>query len=106
MGRLEPVNDKFKIKKIVSLAVGPQMYCFSVLGGACWTLVERACAEAESAARREAALHVFLALADAAPYERAPPPLLALLQHALRAAAQPADAEPALLHTALDCLGT
>lgn len=91
----------------MSLDIGPQMYCFSVLGGACWALVERACAEAESAARREAALHVFLALADAAPYERAPPPLLALLQHALRAAAQPgAEAEPALLHTALDCLGT
>ncbi|CAH2107560.1 unnamed protein product [Euphydryas editha] len=81
------------------------MYCYSVLGEASWSLAERAHSAAASAAQREAALHVFLALADAAPYERAPAPLVAQLQHALRVAAQPDAPDLALLHTALDCLG-
>lgn len=80
------------------------MYCFIILGDGCWGLVENAYTTAESAAQREAALHVFLALADAATQARAPPALAALLQHALRAAADPAE-DVRVLHTALDCLG-
>ncbi|XP_046960638.1 importin-13 [Vanessa cardui] len=79
------------------------MYCFIVLGEASWALVEGAYACADTAARREAALHVFLALADAAPHAHAPPALAALLQHALRLAAAARD--PDTLTTALDCLG-
>ncbi|XP_050342429.1 importin-13 isoform X2 [Nymphalis io] len=79
------------------------MYCFMVLGEASWALVESAVACADTAARREAALHVFLALADAAPPAAAPPALAALLQHALRQAAAAPDTDS--LTTALDCLG-
>ncbi|CAH0727885.1 unnamed protein product, partial [Brenthis ino] len=80
------------------------MYCFIILGDGCWGLVENAYTTAKSAAQREAALHVFLALADAATQARAPPALAALLQHALHAAADPAE-DVRVLHTALDCLG-
>ncbi|CAG9560300.1 unnamed protein product [Danaus chrysippus] len=81
------------------------MYCYSILGENCWSLVESAFTGAESARQREAALHVFAALADAAPAGRAPTALPALLQHALRLAADPTNNDTRLLHTALDCLG-
>ncbi|XP_045765024.1 importin-13 isoform X1 [Maniola jurtina] len=81
------------------------MYCFSILGESCWSIVESAFTAAESALQREAALHVFLALADAAPPNRAPPALAALLHHALELAADPARHDTRVLHTALDCLG-
>ncbi|KAH9641376.1 hypothetical protein HF086_012663 [Spodoptera exigua] len=81
------------------------MYCFGVLGEWCWSIVERSysgAGEAEAGAR-EAALHVFAALADAAPAQRLPPALLRLLHHALRAAHS--DTSRPMLSTALDCLG-
>lgn len=79
------------------------MYCYGVLGEWCWSIVERSYSGAGSSAGREAALHVFAALADAAPAQRAPPALLQLLHHALHAA-HSATAKP-MLSTALDCLG-
>ncbi|XP_050557334.1 importin-13 isoform X1 [Spodoptera frugiperda] len=79
------------------------MYCYGVLGEWCWSIVERSYSGAGSEAAREAALHVFAALADAAPAQRAPPALLQLLHHALHAA-HSATAKP-MLSTALDCLG-
>lgn len=80
------------------------MYCFAILGEWCWATVEAAYVGAAAGARREAALHVFLALADAAPHERAPPPLANMLQHAVHQADTALDRRT--LNTALDCLGT
>ncbi|KAM3962967.1 LOW QUALITY PROTEIN: importin-13-like protein cdm [Aphomia sociella] len=87
------------------------MYCFGILGDWCWSTVEAAYSAADTEVRREAALHVFLALADAAPPQRAPDALVRLLQRAVEVAAAATDpaaaAGPrdALLSTALDCLG-
>ncbi|XP_052752608.1 importin-13 [Galleria mellonella] len=80
------------------------MYCFGILGEWCWTTVEAAYSAASTDARREAALHVFVALADAAPPQRAPDALAALLQRAVGVAGAPSPSS-ALLATALDCLG-
>ncbi|XP_022816371.1 importin-13 [Spodoptera litura] len=79
------------------------MYCYGVLGEWCWSIVRCSYEGAEGEAAREAALHVFAALADAAPAHCVKPALLQLLQHALHAA-HTATAKP-LLSTALDCLG-
>ncbi|KAL0892361.1 hypothetical protein ABMA27_015496 [Loxostege sticticalis] len=80
------------------------MYCFGILGDWCWSRVETALTSSESETRREAALHVFVSLADAAPHQRAPPGLLALLQHAVQLAHTARCTHT--LHTALDCLGS
>ncbi|KAJ2939643.1 hypothetical protein O0L34_g14363 [Tuta absoluta] len=79
------------------------MYCYGMLGDWCWSTVEAAFAAADTEVRREAALHIFLALADAAPHERAPEPLVAMLQHAVALASDASDKRT--LNTALDCLG-
>ncbi|XP_041976423.1 importin-13 [Aricia agestis] len=81
------------------------MYCFSILGDRCWEVTAGAYTAANTEASREAALHVFASLADAAPHGRYPPPLPALLQHSLRVAATP-QANPRALPTALECLGS
>ncbi|XP_023951807.1 importin-13 isoform X2 [Bicyclus anynana] len=81
------------------------MYCFSVLGESSWSYVENAYNAAESDLQRESALHVFLALADAAPPDRTVPALAELLMHALDLAADPSNLDTRVLHTALDCLG-
>ncbi|CAH2266921.1 jg8826 [Pararge aegeria aegeria] len=81
------------------------MYCFGIVGEWCWTYVESAFTAAESALQRESALHVFLALADAAPSNRAPPAIVALLHHALELVADTENQDTRVLHTALDCLG-
>ncbi|CAG5035822.1 unnamed protein product [Parnassius apollo] len=78
------------------------MYCYSILGELCWDTVEEACSSSRSEERVEAALHVFAALADAAPAQRAPAALAALLRRAVRATAARSKR---LLCTALDCLG-
>ncbi|XP_075970336.1 importin-13-like protein cdm [Anticarsia gemmatalis] len=80
------------------------MYCYGVLGGGVWGAVLAAHGAAGAGAGREAALHVFCALADAAPAGLAPPPLLQLLDHA-RAEAH-ASTDKRMLNTALDCLGS
>ncbi|CAH0407640.1 unnamed protein product [Chilo suppressalis] len=81
------------------------MYCFGVLGEWCWSRVAAAYEGArDNEPRREAALHVFLSLADAAPHQRAPAGLLPLLQHAV--AATHAARSLRTLNTALDCLGS
>ncbi|XP_028161077.1 importin-13 isoform X3 [Ostrinia furnacalis] len=80
------------------------MYCFGILGDWCWSRVEAALTSSETEARREAALHVFVSLADAAPRQRAPAGLLALLQQAVQAAHTARSTQT--LHTALDCLGS
>ncbi|KAJ0180029.1 hypothetical protein K1T71_004620 [Dendrolimus kikuchii] len=79
------------------------MYCFGILGDWCWTTVENAYNAATTESKREAALHVFLSLSDAAPQQRAPQPLLNMLQHAVNIAN--VSQEKWMLHTALDCLG-
>ncbi|XP_047020065.1 importin-13 [Helicoverpa zea] len=79
------------------------MYCYGVLGEWCWTTVEAAYSAATNESGREAALHVFAALADAAPAQRAPPPLVALIHHALNVAHTSTNKR--MLNTALDCLG-
>ncbi|XP_030026704.2 importin-13 [Manduca sexta] len=79
------------------------MYCFAVVGEWCWSSVEATLQGATSETRREAVLHVTAALADAAPHEHAPRPLLALLDHAV-ATVHSADSAR-ILNTALDCLG-
>ncbi|KAL4708363.1 hypothetical protein ACJJTC_019599 [Scirpophaga incertulas] len=82
------------------------MYCYGILGEWCWSRVAEAAAAAGTDAAgegaREAALHVFAAMADAAPM-RAPAGLLPLLNHAVLAAHH--AAAPRTLGTALDCLG-
>ncbi|XP_026729425.1 importin-13 [Trichoplusia ni] len=79
------------------------MYCYGILGEWCWTTVEAAFSAATTECGREAALHVFAALADAAPAQRDPPALLSLLQHALTVAHSSTNKR--MLNTALDCLG-
>ncbi|KAJ8732601.1 hypothetical protein PYW07_015200 [Mythimna separata] len=79
------------------------MYCYGILGEWCWTTVEAAYSAAGTESAREAALHVFAALADAAPAQRAPPALLALIHHALNVAHTSTNKR--MLNTALDCLG-
>lgn len=79
------------------------MYCFAVLGDWCWTTVESAFNSAASESRREAALHIFLALSDVAPQHRMPQPLVNMLQHAVDIANVSNDKR--MLNTALDCLG-
>ncbi|KAI5630766.1 importin-13 [Phthorimaea operculella] len=79
------------------------MYCYGMLGDWCWSTVEAAFTAADTEVRREAALHIFLALADAAPHKRAPEPLVAMLQHAVTLAREASDKRT--LNTALDCLG-
>lgn len=79
------------------------MYCFAIVGEWCWARVEAAYTGAATDARREAALHVFCALADAAPHERVPPALAALLRHAVAQAEAAPHART--LRTALDALG-
>ncbi|XP_068630418.1 importin-13 [Battus philenor] len=79
------------------------MYCYSVLGECCWDTVENAFATDAGEERQEAALHVFAALADAAPPQRTTRSLCALLRHAVRAANTARTKR--LLNTALDCLG-
>ncbi|XP_004926531.3 importin-13 [Bombyx mori] len=79
------------------------MYCFAILGDWCWSTVESAFNSAETDSRREAALHIFLSLADAAPYERAPDALFNMLEHAVNIANTSTDNR--MLNTALDCLG-
>ncbi|XP_049866175.1 importin-13 [Pectinophora gossypiella] len=80
------------------------MYCYGILGEWCWATVEAAYSSATTETRREAALHVFLALADSAPHQRAPAPLTAMLLHAVQAAHDAQDKRT--LNTALDCLGS
>ncbi|CAB3243920.1 unnamed protein product [Arctia plantaginis] len=80
------------------------MYCYGILGGQCWTCVEGAYAAAADECGREAALHVFCALADVAPAQHAPAALLALLQRALHEAHSSHNKR--MLNTALDCLGS
>lgn len=79
------------------------MYCCGILGDWCWTTVESAFDASDTDVRREAALHIFLALADAAPHQRAPEPLVRMLRHAVDIANT--SNSKRLLHTALDCLG-
>ncbi|CAG9785207.1 unnamed protein product [Diatraea saccharalis] len=80
------------------------MYCFGVLGEWCWSRVEAAFDACDSEARREAALHVFLSLADAAPHQRVPAGLLPLMHHAV--AITHTARSLRTLNTALDCLGS
>lgn len=81
------------------------MYCYGILGEECWAAVESAHnAASEGSAVREAALHVFCALADAAPAQRAPTALLSLLEHARHEAHTSHNKR--MLNTALDCLGS
>lgn len=80
-----------------------QMYCYAIVGEWCWSRVEAAYVGAATDARREAALHVFCALADAAPHERAPAALSAMLRHAVSQATSATHART--LNTALDALG-
>lgn len=79
------------------------MYCYGVLGDWCWSVVGQVWQSATTEARREAALHVFLALGDAAPLERAPEPLRDMLRYAVHAAT--VSTNQRLLNTALECLG-
>ncbi|XP_053603159.1 importin-13 isoform X2 [Plodia interpunctella] len=78
------------------------MYCYSVLGEWCWSVVEAAYNSAETDIRREAALHVFLALADA--QQPQPPAAVLSLLRCAEHVARTAPASP-LLSVALDCLG-
>ncbi|XP_063379356.1 importin-13 isoform X1 [Cydia fagiglandana] len=79
------------------------MYCVGILGDWCWTTVEAAWDAADTPLRKEAALHVFLALADSAPHRRAPEPIHNMLGHAVEAAR---TENGRMLDTALDCLGS
>lgn len=74
-----------------------------ILGDWCWTTVEAAFNAADSEVRREAALHVFVALADSAPHRRAPDSLANMLTHAVHIVDNSNDKR--MLNTALDCLG-
>ncbi|KAI8428800.1 hypothetical protein MSG28_007472 [Choristoneura fumiferana] len=80
------------------------VYCVLILGDWCWTTVEAAFNAADSEVRREAALHVFVALADSAPHRRAPDSLANMLTHAVHIADTSNDKR--MLNTALDCLGS
>lgn len=79
------------------------MYCYSILGDWCLSIVEAAWREASTEARREAALHVFLALGDTVSQHKTPEHVATMLGHAIDAAATSSDSR--LLNTALECLG-
>ncbi|KAG7299544.1 hypothetical protein JYU34_016505 [Plutella xylostella] len=78
------------------------MYCFGVLGDYSFTIIEAAWREATTDCRREACLHILLALGDTTPQSKAPGDLIVMLEHAVNTAASCEDKE--LCNTALHCL--
>lgn len=82
-----------------------KLYSVNVLREECWSIVLSALSGAQTESAREAALHVFGALADAARPAAAHSAHQALLDAALAVCADHTKHATPTVTTALDCLG-
>lgn len=79
------------------------MYCFGVLADISWNIINAAWSSATTDAKREAVLHVFLAMADAETPQPSPILIRDMLTNAIQTANTTNNAR--LLNTSLECLG-